>query len=406
MVLELSRDEDSVTSLAAAPQSDDANELVALAGINSSVEQVKKNNNQHLRSFRFDAPHRELAVVLPTEDEAIVDDEEGETKKEEVPTEGSLIPGKVTPLSRASLFKTKGGASSADTYQRVLRLSPWRKYRAEEDEHTENVRIGAIATGLAPSGEIVFFRATETPSESDVIGRIRLSGNEEAEDLDFASLENDSVKGKFRIAYTTGVDVVIGEISSSTRSNAAPDVKTVFSIPRPKSGTARPKFRALRFLNPTTLLLLQNAPERGGAELILLQLPNDKTSEAHILSKARLPRTVKIGLGLDVCPLGTNPLGHQQTVIAASGSDNSITLFTLEFGPVRGFSPIRLFTVLRDVSRAWIVRPCCAATTRTSASSSAVSGCDDVTSQRPDGAAFQPRSLSPSVVINARGSDV
>lgn len=347
MELELSRDEDSVTSLAAAPQSDNANEIVALAGINSSVEQVKKNNNQHLRSFRFDAPHRELAVALPPADPAAEnsDEDANETNKEEVRIEGELIPGKATPLSRASLFKMKGGADSADTYQRVLRLSPWRKYQGEEGDDTENVRIGAITTGLAPSGEIVFFRAAETPSESDVVGRIRLSGTEEAEDLDFASLEND----KFRVAYTTGVDVVVGEISSSKRSNAAPDVKTVFSVPLPKSGTARPKFRALRFLNPTTLLLLQNAPNRGGAELVLLRLPDDKTSKASILSRRRLPRSVKIGLGLDVCPLGTNPQGQQQTIIATSGSDNSIAIFTLEFGPVRGFGSIRPFTVFRDV---------------------------------------------------------
>lgn len=347
MELELSRDEDSVTSLAAAPQSDNANEIVALAGINSSVEQMKKNNNQHLRSFRFDAPHRELAVVLPPADSAVEDSDEveQETKKEQARTAGELIPGKATPLSRASLFKTKGGADSADTYQRVLRLSPWRKYPGEEGDDTENVRIGAITTGLAPSGEIVFFRATETPSESDVIGRIRLSDNEEAEDLDFASLAND----KFRVAYTTGVDVVVGEMSSSKQSNAAPDVKTIFSIPPPKSGTARPKFRALRFLDPTTLLLLQNAPDRGGAELVILRLPDDKTSVASILSRKRLPRSVKIGLGLDVCPLGTNPQGQQQTIIAASGSDNSIAVFTLEFGPVRGFASIRPFTVIRDV---------------------------------------------------------
>ncbi|KAJ5610117.1 hypothetical protein N7510_006836 [Penicillium lagena] len=345
--LELSRDEDSVTSLAAAPQSGNANEIIALAGINSSVEQVKKNNNQHLRSFRFDAPHRELAVMLPPTDSAIENEaeDEKETKKEEARTEGQLIPGKATPLSQASLFKIKGGADSADTYQRVLRLSPWRKNKGVEGDDTESARIAAITTGLAPSGEIVFFHATETPSESDVVGRIRLSGNEEAEDLDFANLEND----KFRVAYTTGVDVVIGEISSSKRSNAAPDVKTIFSIPLPKSGTARPKFRALRFLNPTTLLLLQNAPDRGGAELVLLRLPDDKTSKASILSRKRLPRSVKIGLGLDVCPLGTNPQGQQQTIIAASGSDNSIALFTLEFGPVRGFGPIRPFTVIRDV---------------------------------------------------------
>lgn len=177
--MNLSRDEDSVTSLAAAPLvGDEAGSLVALAGINSSVEQQKKNNNQHLRAFRFEVPQKTTAVA------------EGSGKKD-TKSEEEVIPGKAIALSQASLFRTKNGPGSSDTYQRVTRLSPWPKGKDGNEKHT---RIGAVATGLAPSGEIVFFRATETPSEKDVIGRIQLSGNEEAEDLDFVSLEDDSEK--------------------------------------------------------------------------------------------------------------------------------------------------------------------------------------------------------------------
>ncbi|KAJ5968308.1 hypothetical protein N7501_004556 [Penicillium viridicatum] len=346
--LNLSRDEDSVTSLAAAPLvGDETGSLVALAGINSSVEQQKKNNNQHLRAFRFEAPQKTTAVAGSNTQSA-----EGSGKKD-TKSEKEVIPGKAIALSQASLFRTKNGPGSSDTYQRVTRLSPWPKGKDGNEKHT---RIGAVATGLAPSGEIVFFRATETPSEKDVIGRIQLSGNEEAEDLDFVSLEHDSEKtddahGRFLVAYTNGPDVMVGEISSSNRPNSSPDVRSIYTIPLPASGarTARSKFRALRFLSPRTLLLLLNAPNRGGSELILLQLPSAKSSKSKILRRRKLPRTLKIGLGLDICQLGTNPQGQQQTVIAASGSDNSIPLFTLEYGPNRGYSNFRPYTTLRDV---------------------------------------------------------
>ncbi|EKV05171.1 hypothetical protein PDIG_84940 [Penicillium digitatum PHI26] len=346
--LNLSRDEDSVTSLAAAPRAgDEAGSLVALAGINSSAEQQKKNNNQHLRSFRFEVPRRATTVATSNAQSA-----ENSEKQDSKSEEGS-IPGKAIALSQVSMFRTKNGLGSSDTYQRVTRLSPWPKGKEGTQKHT---RIGAVATGLAPSGEIVFFRATEKPSRKDIIGRIQLSGNEEAEDLDFVSLEHDMEKtdhahGRFLVAYTNGPDVMVGEISSSSRSNSSPDVRSVYSIPLPASGarTARPKFRALRFLSPRTLLLLLNAPNRGGSELVLLQLPSDKLNKSKILRRRKLPRSVKIGLGLDICQLGNNAQGQQQTVIAASGSDNSIPLFTLEYGPNRGYSNFRPYTTLRDV---------------------------------------------------------
>ncbi|KAJ5150488.1 uncharacterized protein N7500_010677 [Penicillium coprophilum] len=346
--LNLSRDEDSVTSLVAAPlTSDEADSLVALAGINSSVEQQKNNNNQHLRAFRFEVPRKTTAVAASNTQNA--EESENATKD----SNSEVIPGKAIALSQASLFRTKNGPGFSDTYQRVTRLSPWPK---EKDGTEKQARIGAVATGLAQSGEIVFFSATETPSEKDIIGRIQLSSNEEAEDLDFVALEHDLEKtddahGRFLMAYTNGVDVMVGEISSSTRSNSSPDVRSVYTIPLPASGarTPRSKVRALRFLSPRILLLLQNAPNRGGSELVLLQLSNAKTTKSKILRRRKLPRTVKIGLGLDICQLGTNPQGQQQTVIAVSGSDNSIPLFTLEYGPNRGYSNFRTYTTLRDV---------------------------------------------------------
>ncbi|KAJ5643035.1 uncharacterized protein N7484_005542 [Penicillium longicatenatum] len=348
--LSLSRDEDSVTSLAVAPQADDdEHSLVVLAGINSSVAEQKKNNNQHMRSFRFHAPQKIRSTSIE------VGEEGDETENKEQPKE-EVIPGKTESLSRTSLFRFKSGADAGDCYQRVLRLSPWRKPKTDGDKISSDSRVGAITTGLAKSGEVVFFSATGSPTQSDVIGRIRLGANEEAEDVDFASLEFDpdqtaDARGQFRVAYTNGIDVMVGEISSSTRSNAAPDVRCVYTIPLPSSGapTARPKFRAVRFLSPTAILLLQNAPNRSGSELVLLKLPKTKDAQAKVIRRRKLPRTVKIGLGLDVCALGTNPVGQQQTIIAASGSDNSINLWTVEYGPNRGYENLKPYTTLRDV---------------------------------------------------------
>ncbi|KAJ5888925.1 hypothetical protein N7495_008966 [Penicillium taxi] len=342
--LSLSRDEDSVTSLVAAPQADDdENALVILAGINSSAAEQKKNNNQHLRSFRFEAPRKNKA--LTTTNSTDTDTKAGGQE--------DIIPGKATALNQASIFRSKDGKGSGDTYQRVLKLSPWKKQISEKSNKA--TRVGAIATGLAPSGEVVFFDATKSSncSGSEVIGRIRLGDNEEAEDVDLFSLDDpeDATKGRFRIAYTTGLDVVVGYISSSTRSNAAPDVKTVYKVPLPTSGAhlSRPKFRALRFLSPTVILLLQNAPNRSGSELVLLQLPTGQETEGQIIRRRKLPRSVKIGLGLDICPLGTNEQGQQQTIIAASGSDHSISLWTLDYGPNSSYGKIRPYTTLRDV---------------------------------------------------------
>ncbi|KAJ5661576.1 uncharacterized protein N7477_009192 [Penicillium maclennaniae] len=299
-----------------------------------------------MRAFRFEAPKRVQATATDTPES---DKDAKNDQKDEV------IPGKATPLSKESLFRSKTG-QSGDTYQRVFRLSPWRKQADVSEKSTQNTRVGAIATGLAPSGEIVVFRATETPSESDVIGRIQLGANEEADDIDFVGLEYDTDEnkepsGRFRMAYTNGVDVMAGDILSTTRSNAAPELFNVFTIPLPSSGAraARPKFRSLRFLSPTTILMLQNAPDRGGCELVLLQIPTKQGGEAKVLRRRKLPRGVKIGLGLDVCPLGTNQVGQQQTIIAVSGSDHSISLFTIEYGPKMGYGKLLPYTTLRDV---------------------------------------------------------
>ncbi|KAL2866298.1 uncharacterized protein BJX67DRAFT_372706 [Aspergillus lucknowensis] len=322
--IELSRDEDSVTSLATAQSNDTS--IVAFAGINSSLVQQKQNKNRHLRSFQIDYPPRRT-----------------ESKEPNRSIKNKL--GKTTNLSQESLFRTVAGPKgTTDTYQRITRLSPW------EDEGA--ARVGAITTGLAPSGEIVFFSANTTkPGVGDVIGRIRLKNGEEAEDIDITAQDEDS--GMFTVAYTNGVDVFTCRISPDTRSNASPNVKCVYSSPASTGGQGpRSKFRALRFLSPTALLLLQNAPDRKGSGLVLLNL---LSSPATIIRQNKLRKSVKIGLGLDVCNLGVDSVGLNQSIIAVSGSDQSLEILTTNFNPHKqhrgdaGYSPLRTYTTLYEV---------------------------------------------------------
>lgn len=323
--IELSRDEDSVTSMAVAQASEDF--IIFLAGVNSSMAEQKCNNNQHLRSFKIDLPK-----------------EQGEKKMLEKTTIPVDAVEKSTLLSRTSLFRTKGAKAGSDTYQRIVRMSPW---RGEE----KPLRVGAITTGLAPSGEIVFFQAMSTPTESDVIGRIHLGDGEEAEDIDI--IDSGKKDEKFRVAYTNGVDVFTCQLSSSTKGSTALDVSCVYTIPLPEKGKRRPRFRALRFLSPTSLLLLQNAPDRSGCELMVLSLPtsNEKNKAAMIVRRKKLRKTIKIGLGLDVCNLGTGAENNQaqQTIVAVTGSDQSIELLTLEYNPEEGYGKLHPYTSLHDV---------------------------------------------------------
>lgn len=333
--IELSRDEDSVTSLAVARSDDDS--LVALAGINSSQAERRKGVNQHLRSFQLEYPPRKKKDGNDNNDGSA-----GETERKERKTRA---------LSQVSLFRqhTPAGEKTDDTYQRLLRLSPYKDAK-------DAPRIGAIATGMAPAGEIVVFSLSPEPKATDVIARIRLGSGEEAEDIDILDLEDD---GRFLVAYTTGTEVFTFEVSTSQRSETAPEVLSVFKSPQPQRGKkGRPRFRALRFLSPTALLLLQNAPDRGGAELVLVST----TGKGSVLQRKRLRNSVRIGLALDVRDLGEGggtPAGARQYVAAVAGSDQSIELFTLERnGNQSRFGRLQRYTTLTDVHPFSITQIC------------------------------------------------
>lgn len=172
---ELSRDEDSVTTIANLGSRDG---LVTLAGINSSEAEQKAGRNEHLRTFQIKYPTKKQPA--------------NEETKQDVSAEASIaFAGKV------ALFKPATGPKP-ETYQRLLRLSP--PFKRESG----NRRIGAIATGLAKESEIIVFDATRTPpKQSEIISRIQVRNNAEAADLDISEVEHNT----FSLAWCTDHDV-------------------------------------------------------------------------------------------------------------------------------------------------------------------------------------------------------
>ena len=311
MDLGLSREEDSVTSLAFAKTTDTW--ASAFAGINSALKEQEAGNNQHLRSFLLQYPSRRG----PANEEA--DAEEKETYKPEAKA-----------LGKASYFTATTGPKP-ETFQRVLRLSKPYKENAP--------RLGAVATGLAPEGEIVTFVAdTNKPTENDIRHRIKLGKKEEAADIDIVAIpkpNSDIGESDFVMAYCTDYDIWLTKIHYKYDRPKKLDPQCIHSNPHPDvfaSTKARPKFRSLRFLTPTLLLILQNLPYGKGSELLLME-----TSGAVRLRK-RLHRKIKSGTAMSLSALpfttpGSKRLARIQQVVAVAGADNSVTVMTLDHAP-------------------------------------------------------------------------
>jgi len=300
--VKLSSEEDSVTSLAIG-QSTEASGI-ALAGINSSTEAQNAGRNEHLRSFELRYPPRKK--IVPGAAETL--------------TEQALESKHATKaLGQASLF-TPSTAAKKETYQRILRLS--------RPKQENGPRLGAIATGLAPEGEIIAFDAgKKSPSTENVVRRIRLKKGEEAADVDM----NETQSSGYHLAYCTDYEVYIVEILPKDTKDSEPVF--VYGTPHPDSfasTNARPKFRSLRFLTQNLILLLQNKPNRSGAELLLLQIPSP-SSLGHMVLRKRLNRSVQSATALSVSLLlPSDPSENSQTIIAIAGQDNSISILTLD----------------------------------------------------------------------------
>lgn len=298
--IDLSRNEDSVTSLAVA-QSTEAS-LVAFAGINSSEADQKVGKNEHLRCLKLYYPTRRRPSDVD----------------QKLSNEGDITNGRSTEaLGRVSLF-TPSTAAKKETYQRVLKLL--RPLGGGSG-------VGAVATGLAPEGEIVLFEYSKAhPKPSSPFGRIKLAKGEEAADLDLIRVEGEGN----RLAYCTDYDVYL---IKSAFPNESYKPQSLHETPFPDvfaSTKLRPKFRSLRFLTPNLLLLLQNRPDRKGADLLLLEIPKFSLPGTVILRKS-LHKSIKSATALSVALLPSKssswPVQH---AVAIAGQDNSITILTID----------------------------------------------------------------------------
>lgn len=303
MDIDLSRTEDSVTSLAVAHSTESS--ATVYAGINSSEADQAGGKNEHLRSFelRYPPRRRNGADSSKFADPA-TEEYKGETKA----------------LGRVSLFTPSTGFKK-ETYQRILRLSRGLKEK--------NCRLATVATGLAPEGEIVVFDASKTnPGLKDVRGRINLGRGQEAGDVDLLCIQDQ----EYRLAYCTDYDIYLTTIDVSGQDTTLKPV-LLYETTRSNlaSNTARPKFRSLRFLAPSLLLVLQNKLDRQGAELLLIEISTSPVQGTVFLRK-RISKTIKSATALCVAPLPVIPSSSQpiQHVIAIAGQDNSITILTLD----------------------------------------------------------------------------
>ena len=321
--VDLSRDEDSVTSLAVARSSDTS--AVVFAGVNSSAAEQQAGRNEHLRSFRLGYPSRKESKPDAKED--------GEV---ELPAAKAV---ETLALGKVSLF-TASTESKKETYQRVLRLSPVSKDTGS--------RLGVVATGLAAAGEVVIFDALrDSPTQEDVRQRVQLGKGEEAADVDVI----EGKEGAYLVAYCTDYEVYVCKIPSVSKSNDS-EPQFIHGTPHPdvfSSGKKRPTFRSLRFLTPSLLLLLQNQPNRSGAELLLLEVPDNADLGTVVLRKV-LHSAIKSGSALATALLpASNARQDVQHVIAVAGQDISITILSLFHSPTRKVSSSLRFNTYTTV---------------------------------------------------------
>lgn len=294
-----------MTTLAVASSNEHA--ITAIAGINSSELEQEAGKNEHWRTFRINLPQRKRKS------------DGSPVEKADSRQLGSQ------PLGKAALFKSANGPKN-ETYQRVLRVSPT-KSKSE-------ARIAAIASGLAPENEVIVVQPVSNALTStiDEISRISL-GKSEAADADVISIEGDG----HSLAYCTDYAVYLQQLPRTKGSKIEEPVK----VYETSSPSRKPKFRALRFITPNHILLLQNTSDRSGANLLVLKL-NKELSMGQITLRKTLARTTKSAVGLDTCALSTNPAGEFQTIVAVASQDSAIEILTLDYSPktgIRRFNP-------------------------------------------------------------------
>lgn len=331
--IELAHDEDSVVSLAVARS--DPSALVAYAGINSSAKDQAAGTNEHFRSFKIPLPARRKKN---TDDPA--------------PPAATVAP--TQALARYAIFRDAAGPKN-ECYQRILRLSPpvietAMNEKSGEQTHVLKRRIATIASGLATHNEVVTFPVADHTSPLVVFSRIALEKSE-ASDVDLINI--DDAGSSHVLAYATDTELYLQQLSESkdtinSDSTSTPIYETT------KGPAGRSKIRAIRFLTPRYILLLQNRHNRAGVELVILRLSKDFAQAQQTLVK--YVKNMKQAVGLDTSTLSKGQDGTQQFVVAVAGQDSSMQIFTLDWIAGQGLTQFRLFADIVDLHRGPITR--------------------------------------------------
>ena len=244
-------------------------------------------------------------------------------------------------LSKSGLFTSSIGKKQ-ETYQRILRLS--------QRESTTGRQIGAVATGLAPAGEIVIFDASNNkPANGDIRHRIRLGAGQEAGDVDIIEYNDNQYLVAYCTDYEVFICVVPFDMAATTRT---PYI--VHASPHPDIFThsaKRPVFRALRFLTPQLLLLVRNKSNRSGADLLLLDVPTTPIQGTIVLRKTLHKNIKSVSCVAKATMPGPTPTHKIQHAIAVAGQDISLTILTLDHDPRSKNQSLsfRTHSILRNV---------------------------------------------------------
>ncbi|KAH6636565.1 hypothetical protein F5144DRAFT_184551 [Chaetomium tenue] len=309
--IELSRDEDSVNTLAVGSRRN--NSLLFYTGINSAEDDLKKGKNEHFRVFTADLPSKSKAEP------------------------------KIAEVSRSAFFST----TDNEAYQRLLRISG---------------RVGAAATGSigrAKDAQIAIFdipAATSNNPTPKLRGKVELP--KEAMDMDIMQISED----EHQLVYCDDYDIYTVVISKTTTSGP----HSVFTMPIEEAIGAkdRASFRSIRFLTPTFVLAVANVPKAGGAVLQGFRLPKptdlgkeEKEGKGRLAISAHLPKSITRATGMAVRNLSppatpTSKQGDTQFAIAVTGQDSSVTLYTLDhqsIGDINLISNLYPITTLKEV---------------------------------------------------------
>jgi hypothetical protein len=307
--VDLSRDEDNVTSLAFGSSVDGG--ATIYAGINSSSKDRANGKNEHFRVF-----------ILYRHEK----------------------PNKLKEVSRLQIFSN----TDQDAYQRLIRFSK------------KVPSLGAIATAFAGKGEEIVLldfsskrRADATLSQyiasgQHIVGRIQL--DQVAEDIDIIQVGME----EYNVIYCTKYDIFFKHVGL-TPTDADPINITPAKASHERE--SKPTIRSIRLLSSSFAVVLLNLAGRKGAVLQVIRLPGNTGAPAKSAQYFHLPKQIRQATGLAVCNLSppaspSDELGYAQFAIAVAGHDMSISVYTCEHqreGPVAMITRMKLYQMMNEV---------------------------------------------------------